>query len=279
MEDHGEASGGRTATEEARSPPGQRRVSDALAAQSPVFAPEPKPSEVTPQSNIWITELFALPEAIANVSWSYTNPAAPDLAEVLKEVSGRALTDLRDGDGQLLKPAGEQLDGGVPTEIEPLVPVARVIDGVRVCPGADDEVLLIRRGRMSAPLVPFEYPAGLSRIQPPRDVERRHRELTALAVHHARSPPVVEHVVMQDLGGRRMIELFDDRIDRAFELGEIDDPAELRIERTAHRHLAAERVAVNAPALVALRHVRQPVRGLEAKILHDLDDVGHRHGV
>jgi hypothetical protein len=30
-----------------------------------------------------------LPEAIANVSWSYANPANPDLAEVLKEISGQ----------------------------------------------------------------------------------------------------------------------------------------------------------------------------------------------
>src|SRR5262249_60781222 len=32
----------------------------------------------------------ALPEAIANLSWSYTNPANPDLAEVLKEINGKA---------------------------------------------------------------------------------------------------------------------------------------------------------------------------------------------
>jgi formate dehydrogenase major subunit len=54
-----------------------------------------------------------LPEAIAALSWSYTNPAAPDLTEVLKEINGKALVDLPDPKdaAKLLKPAGAQLDG------------------------------------------------------------------------------------------------------------------------------------------------------------------------
>ena len=36
----------------------------------------------------------ALPEQVLNVSWSYTNPAAPDLGEVLKEINGKALADI-----------------------------------------------------------------------------------------------------------------------------------------------------------------------------------------
>jgi formate dehydrogenase major subunit len=54
-----------------------------------------------------------LPEAISSLSWSYQNPVAPDLAEVLKEINGKALVDLPDPkDGaKVLKPAGAQLDG------------------------------------------------------------------------------------------------------------------------------------------------------------------------
>jgi formate dehydrogenase major subunit len=54
-----------------------------------------------------------LPEAIASLSWSYANPAAPDLAEVLKEINGKALADLPDPKdaAKVLKSAGQQVDG------------------------------------------------------------------------------------------------------------------------------------------------------------------------
>src|SRR5438034_5008161 len=55
----------------------------------------------------------ALPEQLTNVSWSYTNPAEPDLAEVLKEMSGKALADIPDPKDKtkVAKTAGQQLDG------------------------------------------------------------------------------------------------------------------------------------------------------------------------
>jgi formate dehydrogenase major subunit len=55
----------------------------------------------------------ALPEPILNVDWSYTNPAAPDLSEVLKELNGKALADLTDPKDKtkVIKTAGQQLDG------------------------------------------------------------------------------------------------------------------------------------------------------------------------
>jgi len=55
----------------------------------------------------------ALPEQLTNVSWSYTNPADPDLGEVLKEMSGKALADVHDPNDKtkVLKTAGQQLDG------------------------------------------------------------------------------------------------------------------------------------------------------------------------
>ncbi len=55
----------------------------------------------------------ALPEQIANVSWSYSNIVAPDLSEVLKELNGKALADIPDPKDKTktLKTAGQQLDG------------------------------------------------------------------------------------------------------------------------------------------------------------------------
>ena len=54
-----------------------------------------------------------LPEAIESLAWDYTNPANPDLAEVLKEMNGKAVVDLHDEKdaSKLVKLAGEQLDG------------------------------------------------------------------------------------------------------------------------------------------------------------------------
>ncbi len=55
----------------------------------------------------------ALPEQVLNVSWAYTNPVSPDLGEVLKEVNGKAITDIPDPKDKtkILKTAGQQLDG------------------------------------------------------------------------------------------------------------------------------------------------------------------------
>jgi formate dehydrogenase major subunit len=55
----------------------------------------------------------ALPEAVLNVSWSYSNPASPDLGEVLKEINGKALEDVKDpaDHSKILVKAGEQLSG------------------------------------------------------------------------------------------------------------------------------------------------------------------------
>ena len=54
-----------------------------------------------------------LPEAVTNLSWSYTNPVEPDLSDVLKEINGKALEDLPDPKDKTktLKTAGQQVDG------------------------------------------------------------------------------------------------------------------------------------------------------------------------
>src|SRR5215471_7362155 len=46
--------------------------------------------------DLYAKEGGALPEQVLNVTWSYTNPAEPDLTEVLKEINGKALADIPD---------------------------------------------------------------------------------------------------------------------------------------------------------------------------------------
>jgi formate dehydrogenase major subunit len=55
----------------------------------------------------------ALPEQVLNVSWAYANPVNPDLADVLKEMNGKALGDLYDPKDKtkVVKTAGQQVDG------------------------------------------------------------------------------------------------------------------------------------------------------------------------
>jgi formate dehydrogenase major subunit len=55
----------------------------------------------------------AFPDPILNVSWSYSNPAVPDLGEVLKEMNGKALADVHDEKDptKVLRTAGQQVDG------------------------------------------------------------------------------------------------------------------------------------------------------------------------
>jgi len=68
--------------------------------------------------DLYRKEPGALPEAVLNISWPYTNAANPDLAEVLKEINGKAITDLVEppkdpkskDPPKVLKPAGQQLD-------------------------------------------------------------------------------------------------------------------------------------------------------------------------
>ncbi len=63
--------------------------------------------------NLYRKEGGALPEQVLNVSWAYTNPVNPDLGEVLKEMNGKALVDLKDPKDptKVIKAAGQQIDG------------------------------------------------------------------------------------------------------------------------------------------------------------------------
>jgi formate dehydrogenase major subunit len=51
------------------------------------------------------------PDPILKVSWSYTDPNSPSLAEVLKELNGKALADLEDPATKVQIKAGQQVPG------------------------------------------------------------------------------------------------------------------------------------------------------------------------
>lgn len=63
--------------------------------------------------NLYRKEGGVVPEAVLNVQWAYSNPVAPDLGEVLKEMNGKALADIKDPKDptKILKTAGQQVDG------------------------------------------------------------------------------------------------------------------------------------------------------------------------
>jgi formate dehydrogenase major subunit len=63
--------------------------------------------------DLYAKEGGAVPEQVLSVSWDYTNPANPDLGEVLKEMNGKAVADLPDPADKTkppLRTAGQQLD-------------------------------------------------------------------------------------------------------------------------------------------------------------------------
>jgi formate dehydrogenase-N alpha subunit len=63
--------------------------------------------------NLYLKEGGAAPEPIVNLDWSYTQMASPSADELLRELNGKAVTDLADpaDPTKLLRRAGEQVDG------------------------------------------------------------------------------------------------------------------------------------------------------------------------
>jgi len=63
--------------------------------------------------NLYRKEGGVVPEPVLNVTWAYSNPVNPDLGEVLKEINGKALADIKDPKDptKVLKTAGQQIDG------------------------------------------------------------------------------------------------------------------------------------------------------------------------
>jgi formate dehydrogenase major subunit len=83
-------------------PPGQARSDQAILARMYLAV-----------RDLYRKEGGAAPEPVLNLSWPYTNPAEPDLSEVLKEINGKALSDIPDPKDKTkpLRTAGQQLEG------------------------------------------------------------------------------------------------------------------------------------------------------------------------
>jgi formate dehydrogenase major subunit len=83
-------------------PPGQARTDQEILSR--VFLAV---------QNLYRKEGGALPEQVLSVIWPYANPVNPDLGEVLKEMNGKALADLKDPKDptKVVKTAGQQIDG------------------------------------------------------------------------------------------------------------------------------------------------------------------------
>ena len=81
-------------------PPGQARLDQEIVAQ--IF--------------LKVRELYAkeggkFPDPITHVTWAYSDPQHPSLAEVAKEINGKALGDVTDPKTQQVIKAGQQLPG------------------------------------------------------------------------------------------------------------------------------------------------------------------------
>jgi formate dehydrogenase major subunit len=83
-------------------PPGQAKVDQEILARLFLAV-----------RDLYRKEGGVLPEQVLNVSWGYTNPVSPDLGEVLKEMNGKAIADLKDPTDpkKVTKLAGQQVDG------------------------------------------------------------------------------------------------------------------------------------------------------------------------
>src|SRR5688572_8585397 len=78
-----------------------------------------------------------------------------------------------------------------------------------------------------------------------------------------------------------VVERVEQRRERRLDVGEVDDPAELRVDRTLDVHVDAERMPVHARALVPCRHVRKAVGRLDLEGLvqsHRVDSRGGGYG-
>jgi formate dehydrogenase major subunit len=81
-------------------PPGEARLDQDILAQ--IFL---KTRE------LYQKEGGKFPDPILNASWTYTNPNKPSLAEVAKEINGKALADVTDPATNTVIKAGQQLPG------------------------------------------------------------------------------------------------------------------------------------------------------------------------
>jgi formate dehydrogenase major subunit len=80
--------------------PGDARLDQAIVAQIFLKVRE-----------LYKKEGGKFPDPILNLTWNYSSPSSPPLAEVLKEINGKALADLEDPATKQQIKAGQQLPG------------------------------------------------------------------------------------------------------------------------------------------------------------------------
>jgi formate dehydrogenase major subunit len=80
--------------------PGECRLDQAIVAQIFLRVRE-----------LYKKEAGKFPDPILKLTWAYTDPKSPSLAEVLKELNGKALADLEDPATKVQIKAGQQLPG------------------------------------------------------------------------------------------------------------------------------------------------------------------------
>jgi formate dehydrogenase major subunit len=80
--------------------PGEARLDQAIVAQIFLKVRE-----------LYKKEGGKFPDPILNLTWNYSNPSNPPLAEVLKEINGKALADLEDPATKQQIKAGQQVPG------------------------------------------------------------------------------------------------------------------------------------------------------------------------
>jgi formate dehydrogenase major subunit len=81
-------------------PPGQARLDQDLVAQ--IFLSV---------RDLYKAEGGKFPDPVAHLTWAYSDPQHPSLAEVAKEINGKALGDITDPKTQQVIKAGQQLPG------------------------------------------------------------------------------------------------------------------------------------------------------------------------
>ena len=67
------------------------------------------PTSSCASAQLYEEEGGTAPEPLLAVDWSYADPAQPTADELLKELNGKALADLKDAEGKVTRKAGEQL--------------------------------------------------------------------------------------------------------------------------------------------------------------------------
>src|SRR5436853_203565 len=225
----------------------------------------------------------ALPEAVLNVSWNYSTPAGPDLGEVLKEINGKAVTDLKDKDGNVIRRAGQQLDG-----FGQLQDDGSTSCGCWVHSGVYTEAgnNAARRGTDDPtglgmyPNWPFSWP--VNRRVPgavPRGLHHlpAHRDVPLLDAPHERAEPAATRVLHRDSRRARPGEGDRQRLAGAGHLGARFHRRSRHGDEAAatadHRRPAG--VAHRVPAALGLRRRSEPRRAAR-ELPHALGD-GSEH--